>query len=53
VLQLIELAIQLDDIEMLRDRFKGKQGEVPKVSEGFRSVVGTAAWNKVKEAAAM
>ena len=49
VLQLIELAILLDDIEMLRDRFMGKQGGEPKVGDGFRSVVGTAEWNKVKE----
>jgi len=48
-LQLIELAILLDDIEMLRDRFMGKLREVPKVSEGFRSVVGTAEWQKLNE----
>jgi len=48
-LQLIELAIILDDIEMLRDRFMGKQGAQPKVSDGFRRVVGTAVWNKLKE----
>ena len=47
------LAILLDDIEMLRDRFMEKQGEEPKVGDGFRSVVGTAEWNKVKEAAAV
>ena len=52
VLQLIELAILLDDIEMLRDRFIGKQREEPKVSGGFRSVVGTDAWQKLKETAA-
>jgi len=52
-LQLIELAILLDDIEMLRDRFMGKQGEEPKVGDGFRSVVGTAGWQKLKEAAAV
>ena len=53
VLQLIELAIILDDIEMLRDRFMGKQGTESKVSDGFRSVVGTGAWQKLKETAAM
>jgi len=53
VLQLIELAILLDDIEMLRDRFMGKLREKPKVSDGFRSVVGTAGWNKLKEIAAV
>ena len=52
-LQLIELAILLDDIEMLRDRFMGKQGEKPKASGGFRSVVGTAEWQKLKETAAV
>jgi len=52
-LQLIELAILLDDIEMLRDRFMGKQGEKPKVSRGFRSVVGTVEWQKLKETAAV
>jgi len=52
VLQLIELAILLDDIEMLRDRFIGKQREEPKVSGGCRSVVGTDAWQKLKETAA-
>ena len=50
MLQLIELAILLDDIEMLRDRFTGKLGVEPKVSGGFRSVVGTAEWGKLKEA---
>ena len=53
VLQLIELAILLDDIEMLRDRFMKKQREEPKVSDGFRRVVGTAGWNKLKEMAAV
>jgi hypothetical protein len=53
VLQLIELAILLDDIEMLRDRIMGKQREEPEVSDGFRSVVGTGAWQKLKETAAM
>ena len=38
------LAILLDDIEMLRDNFKKKLAEKPKVSGGFRSVVGTGAW---------
>jgi len=38
---------------MLRDRFMGKRGEEPKVSDGFRSVVGTAGWNKLKEIAAV
>jgi len=52
-LQLIELAILLDDIEMLRDRFMEKQGEEPKVGDGFRSVVGTAEWQKLKETAAV
>ena len=47
-LQLIELAILLDDIEMLRDNFKKKLAEKPKVSGGFRSVVGTGPWVKVK-----
>jgi len=53
VLQLIELAVLLDDIEMLRDRFMGKQEEEPKVNDGFRSVVGTGAWQKLKETAAV
>jgi len=53
VLQLIELAILLDDIEMLRDNFKKKLEAKPKVSEGFRSVVGTGAWQKLKETAAV
>ena len=53
VLQLIELAILLDDIEMLRDRFMEKQGEEPKVGDGFKSVVGTGAWQKLKETAAV
>ena len=52
-LQLIELAILLDDIEMLRDRFMETQREEPKVSDGFRSVVGTAGWQKLKETAAV
>jgi len=52
-LQLIELAILLDDIEMLRDRFMSKQGEEQEVSGGFRSVVGTGAWQKLKESAAV
>jgi len=30
-----------------------KQREVPKVSDGFRSVVGTGAWQKLKETAAV
>lgn len=47
------LAIFLDDNEMLRDRFMGKLGEEPKVSGGFRSVVGTGAWQKLKETAAV
>lgn len=47
------LAILLDDIEILRDRFMGKLREVPKVSGGFRSVVGTGAWQKLKETAAV
>jgi len=38
---------------MLRDRFLGKQGEASKVHEGFRSVVGTAGWQKLKETAAL
>jgi hypothetical protein len=37
---------------MLRDRFMGKLREKPKGSEGFRSVVGTGGWLKVKEAVA-
>ena len=53
VLQLIELAIFLDNIEMLRDNFKKKLAEKPKVSGGFRSVVGTAGWQKLKETAAV
>lgn len=51
VLQLIELAILLDDIEMLRDNFKKKLAEKPKVRDGFRRVVGTGAWQKLKETA--
>ncbi len=47
------LAVIFDDIEMLRDRFMGKSREEPKVSEGFRSVVGTAEWNKLKETEAV
>ena len=47
------LAVLLDDIEMLRDRFMEKQGGEPKVSDGFRSVVGTGAWQKLKETAAV
>ena len=47
------LAILLDDIEMLRDRFMGKLGEEPKVSRGGRSVAGTAEWQKLKETAAV
>jgi hypothetical protein len=46
------LAVLLDDIEMLRDRFMGKQGEVPKGGDRVRSVVGTGAWNRLKETAA-
>jgi hypothetical protein len=34
------LAVILDDIEMLRDRFMAKQREEPTVSDGFRSVIG-------------
>ena len=52
-LQLIELAILLDDIEMLRDNFKKKLAAKPKESGGFRSVVGTGAWQKLKETAAV
>jgi len=52
-LQLIELAILLDDIEMLRDNFKKKLAEKPKVSGGFRNVVGTAEWQKLKETVAV
>ena len=45
-------AILLDDIEMFRDLFfKKKLTEKPKVSGGFRSVVGTAEWQKLKETA--
>lgn len=47
-LQLIELAIILDDIKMLWDRFMEKQEEEPKVSGGFRSIVGTGAWQKLQ-----
>ena len=47
------LAILLDDIEMFRDRFMSKQGEEQKVSDGFRSVVGTGARQKLKETAAV
>jgi len=48
------LSILLDNIEMLRDLFfKKKLAEKPKVSDGFRSVVGTGAWQKLKETAAM
>lgn len=43
------LAVILDDIEMLRDRLLGKQREEPVRSNGYRSVVGTAEWNKLKE----
>ena len=52
-LQLIELAVILDDIEMLRDRLLGKPREEPVRSDGYRSVVGTAEWNKLKETEAM
>ena len=52
-LQLIELAILLDDIEMLRDNFKKKLTDKPKASGGFRSVVGTGAWQKLKETASV
>jgi len=45
--------IILDDIEMLRDNFKKKLAEKPKASGGFRSVVGTGVWQKLKETAAM
>jgi len=37
---------------MLRDNFKKKLAEKQKVSGGFRSVVGTGAWQKLKETAA-
>jgi hypothetical protein len=47
------LAVLLDDIEMLRDRFMEKQGEEPVRSDGYRSVVGTAEWQKLKEIAAV
>jgi len=48
------LAILLDDIEMLRDLFfKKKLAEKPKVSRGFRSVIGTGAWQKLKVTAAV
>jgi hypothetical protein len=52
-LQLIELAILLDDIEMLRDNFKKKLMDKPKAIGGFRSVVGTGAWQKLKETASV
>jgi len=38
---------------MLRDNFKKKLAEKPRVSGGFRSVVGTDAWLKLKETAAV
>jgi len=38
---------------MLRDNFKKKLAEKPKVSEGFRSVVGTGAWQKLKDTSAL
>jgi len=39
---------------MLRDLFfKKKLAEKPKVSCGFRSVVGTAGWQKLKETVAV
>ena len=48
------LAILLDDIEMLRDLFfKKKLAEKPKVNGGFRSVVGTAEWQKLNETTAV
>jgi hypothetical protein len=47
------LAVLLDDIEMLRDRFMRKQGALPKVSDGFRRVVGTAERQRLKETAAV
>jgi len=47
------LAILLDNVEMLRDNFKKKLTEKPKVSGGVRSVVGTAGWNKLKETTAV
>jgi len=31
----------------------GRQGVEPKVSDGFRSVVGTGVWQKLKETAAV
>jgi len=52
-LHLIELAVLLDDIEMLRDRFMRKRREEPVRSDGYRSVVGTGAWNRLKETAAV
>ena len=48
------LAILLDDIEMILNLFfKKNLAEKPKVSGGFRSVVGTAGWQKLKETAAV
>jgi hypothetical protein len=47
------LAILLDDIEMLRDNFKKKLAEKPKVSGGFRSVAETGGGQKLKESAAV
>jgi len=47
------LAILLDDIEMFRDLFMKKQEEEPKVGDGFRNVVGTGAWQKLKETTAV
>lgn len=44
--------ILLDHIEMLRDNFKKKLTEKPQASDGFRSVVGTAGWQKLKETTA-
>jgi hypothetical protein len=48
VLQLIELALLLDGIEMLRDNFKKKLEAKPEVSGGLRSLVVTGAWQKLK-----
>ena len=45
------LVILLDGIEMLRDNLKKKLEPRPKASGGFRSFVGTAGWQKLKETA--
>jgi hypothetical protein len=47
------LAVLLGDIKKLRDNFKKKLAEKPKGSGRFRSVVGTGAWQKLKETAAV